>query len=933
MLKALIDSKSKQYSNFIANTKKVPDGKSVIVRKNQGLFEHSLAVGCLAYAYAKNAKLSEDEAKEALKAGFLHDAGKILYLNSYFHTIVDKKPAKSYGLDDKNGDFVAEEQAAHAEVSWYAAVIYETIMGIRKKKDIGQLALRAIFYHHAVTMYKSPPGKGSKKHRGSRMSESSRCIQKRIGREGDEAVCQLIIPFIDSMTRIYCMLTKTNPKCQHGSPLLETEELDGTAEIPDFLAEEVPTFFIQSKYQNEEPDVEAFIATNSRNHLVRSCLVAADRHISSIEDDSALNSIIENISKCTEISEIPEAFATADLFSPASNDCSELSNFDDFCGRQITKSIGTRFEGITAYQTSLPKKCEGDTTTFLALSAGVGKTRLALNYAALSLSQKESRQIFWVVPRNAIAFALGKQIPAELESILGRDHSISVEVFLTGERQDGLGANLQKGHEIPPLGADIVVTNIDTILKVYHYHNVANKMLDFCQATMVFDEPHEFVSDNPMFFGFLTLMNARHSICQSRTIMLSATPLPFHRFWEDGKTSPTRIVTHKEVPHWNKKPIKLVYSQASELFSANESGFTVFGTVNNAIRHHCAEGTSLLLHGRFHDRDKKALIERALEVYGKNSTLPKEGISAALIVQAALDISAKKTIESLISPMKTIQTLGRTNRFGEHEYGELVCADLINSGEDASIYSQTAEKKIQEIIFDPELGAKWADKVKNFAEDNSETTIDELKDLYDSFFLENDIHVEEWLRRLAVRSLALCDNLPPLKKYRKTTRDRNGIRYASAGNMRQPTGSWYATAWVYKLPDSKTRTPTNLGRLLVGEDLMSLSEIELKQASRNLSGVYKGGPFKVLDRLNKEMRGVFHYQPSESDFLDWKKNSRSPLQPIPLLGNLKIQINDSDNIEGKKYLLNAEEGPGLGLVENKLLLELDILTPRERNGN
>jgi CRISPR-associated endonuclease/helicase Cas3 len=618
---------------------------------------------------------------------------------------------------------------------------------------------------------------------------------------------------------------------------------------------------------DRESEVLQNIKNNARLHVMRSALVSADRRVSGL--------------KCRDLHEAFEAIACKGSLDQMIESLPEWvlkANFE----RGIVPDWGKwsepeRLSERSRQQLLIAEEAGEAHTAEYDGPPGIGKTRIALMYALRTWeAEGKRRRVYWVLPRNDPAIALGSQIPRELNELLGDNHGISVEVFVGNERQAGLGCNLGESAA-SHAKSDIVITNIDFLVNGLITHGSADRIKDYASAICVFDEAHEFVSKNPLFFSFMVIMYARHRIARSRSFILTATPLPFHELWDEVGNR-TKLIPFDRIPHvHNKETMVRVEAGISKLRNAAK-GFVIFNSVSETIRCHLSKRTQFALHHKLTSGDKRAIISYMLSRYSEKncSDASDDLVSAALIIQASFNIASPRVCESLLSFIKTMQTFGRCNRFGSFEESEFVLVDAA-FGEDSS----KSERAVISKVHSESLALAWRDALKDHVGTGREMSYMDLRRVYQSFVDSKKNEILQWIWSCLLASQKQLDQLPPLKAKSKAGMD--GVGYASSGTMRGPSGSYYVSAARYFVADGKLKLDEK-NPMLALDQLFQLDGVKAKPIAKALFSE-SDNTINIANMLNRVKASGFNYslnkkimqKNGEKVLLRMAKTTESPL--------------------------------------------------------
>jgi len=381
-------------------------------------------------------------------------------------------------------------------------------------------------------------------------------------------------------------------------------------------------------------------------------------------------------------------------------------------------------------------------TTIIKAPAGFGKTLLGLLWM---ISQK--KKILWVCPRNVVAISVFKTITQELKAFGA--NNVSVEVYVTGEVS--MSTHNSNGFE-----SDIIITNIDNFLAPSVDNRHGNRICDILNFPVVFDEWHEFVSDTAMFSCFINIMRVRHRLTGSKTILLSATPIPINGFWDTIK-SQTLILPNKDshYPAPHKIPYKL--NIVDDLSAPdNSSTLIIYNSIQNVQLN--KTNSSNIIHSGYVDSDRNIKLNEIYQLYGKQSkrTNNKPNLYSGPLIRASLDISFQHLYESIVSPQYTLQAIGRCNRFGD--YNDQCTINLSNQFD-------LGENNLKDILYSRNFTGTWFDFIKQYH--GHDVTLDELYVLYNKFENTNQNTLIGYYKSKHHNSLTNLSKIHPIKYYNK----------------------------------------------------------------------------------------------------------------------------------------------------------------------
>lgn len=501
---------------------------------------------------------------------------------------------------------------------------------------------------------------------------------------------------------------------------------------------------------------------NVKMSIIRTCIISADRIVSNLDDiDSKLVITKDNISDTID------TILNARVNKNTDIDINTIINNYD-------KSLDTtRFNR----QINIIKDC-GQSTVIKA-PAGFGKTIVGLLWAA-----QNNRKTLWVCPRNVVTHSVYYSILHELKKL--NLTNVSVELYLTGELKE-------KNHNNDgEFNSDIIVTNIDNFLSPSIKDNIADRLFITHSANIVFDEYHEFVSSDAYFSCFINLMRARHRNTESRTLLLSATPINITYFWNTQGRQTTVLPnadTHYPAMHDKKYKIKIQNHLSNKL---DKSEIIIFNSIFESQLMKRYSLNTMLYHSEFVEEVKNEKFGKLLNDFGENNTtFDNYNVIGTLIAQASLNVSFQNLYESIISPESTLQRIGRCDRFGKYPTPSTITIGKVADSDGNRTYSRS-ETSVIELLYDAKLTDKWFNEMKKY--DNKELTLNELYVIYNSFNAINNTEIKKYINTRYRASLMLLSEVYPYKFSGKKNTDiitAGSNKLRSSGNELFYLARWY----------------------------------------------------------------------------------------------------------------------------------------------
>lgn len=428
-----------------------------------------------------------------------------------------------------------------------------------------------------------------------------------------------------------------------------------------------------------------------------------------------------------------------------------------------------------ASQNDVLEKINSHDNCIVSASAGFGKTLVGLRWIL-----QNKKKTLWVVPRNVIAQGTYGQICTELKK-MGYSNKVSVDMLIGGEwLPDNSNINSDK------INSDIIVTNIDNFLSMMIKNKMADNLLKEIGGNIIFDEYHEFLGKEGLFAGFIEMVYTRCKMTNSKTLLLSATPLHFE------KTYFKNIIHFTEaMPYNGKMKVKIEYhnlKSVRELFVKSKDSFVICNTVKQsqtAFKELSKNSDDdILIHSRFPRNRRNELENKIYEFHGKNSDVKcRNNVFGTSIIGVGLDISAKHIYDFVITPENTIQRgCGRGGRFNESEYKNEIEYHV------CELSKKTDFKRIIESQTSEELSDKWLQILKKY--DGQSITKDELYELYNTYYKKNERYIKSLWDDFLVES---AKKLMKLRPYKVISSETTKGKLSQGNGYRGTNDSIYVT--------------------------------------------------------------------------------------------------------------------------------------------
>lgn len=380
-----------------------------------------------------------------------------------------------------------------------------------------------------------------------------------------------------------------------------------------------------------------------------------------LKDDEGIDSrnIIQNKLRYYE-ENLDFSETKQDIFNIVSNiirfsDCLNLFNktVEEICNRKfsisesdIVKPIG--YDNRFDKQLEFAKKMSKSNNYCFESQTGFGKTMLGLLYSLLANNSKT----YWICPRNSIAEGVYHTLTKEV-SALNLSDKISVGLLLTNQYKYG------------DSNCDIIITNIDNFLRPLLQNDSIERSYSLFHSTCIFDEFHEYVMSEPIMALFDIMIRARNRV-NTKTLFISATPI--YDFFKGLKNIEVEEYFDEKIANRRYKvefidEIKDIDKNVKKDGSLITTTSTKFS--QDLVSERIADKT---FHSRFLASDRERLFRELEEEFGKKSskTERKSVVSATNIITTGIDISFKNIMICSPIPDRTVQSIGRCNRWDEN---------------------------------------------------------------------------------------------------------------------------------------------------------------------------------------------------------------------------------------------------------------------------
>ena len=421
-----------------------------------------------------------------------------------------------------------------------------------------------------------------------------------------------------------------------------------------------------------------------------------------------------------------------------------------------------KFDGSDRYEKQKEIVSLTTNTSLIKAPAGFGKTLVGLLWGLES-----DNKLLWVTPRNMVANSTYLSVIEELKNLY-LDSEVSVQLVLGGEIKE----TNDPTKEI--YKSDIIITNIDNFLAPTFKNDKMDNSSLMMGCSVIFDEYHELVSSDALMSLFVNIMRVRHRLTTSKTLLLSATQINCEALWDTLKNK-TKVLPNKEEhykPIHDKKYLIRVINGTQNDIKENTNTLVIKNLISSAQEEKKFRNYKLLLHNEFIEDKKQENFKLLVEGYNKNSLInnKKENVIGTHMLQASLDISFNNLYEEVLSPMSTLQRIGRCDRFGNCEGESIITINKV---------SNRGQTTIKNILFSRNLSDAWFDYISKL--NNKKLNLSEIYLEYNKFIINFEKEFKSFIKNRYDESLKLLNKIYPIKYYNNK---KSEIKTAGSNKLR-----------------------------------------------------------------------------------------------------------------------------------------------------
>lgn len=871
--------------------------------KEQSLINHSVAVGLLSKHLFKKC-IDEDSYNIFLEkinfnnirkysyqkimnsimiAGLFHDVGKI---DENFQKYINEKVSERDF--EQEFDFQIEmtkknkidifEYPLHNELSF---ALISSLINLPEFSEISKnidekMVNSVIYFHHA------------KLQRDKKIDfSSSTKILKATNFDFDDFFAKSKLFIRDSLNKLNC------------SNLKLSDDFDDL-QVEDVIDKNIST----PMFQSDEIDDENKLFKNAMLHLARSIVISADRLISK-ESAEFISQIVED--------EDYDCFS----FEEENNILNDVENMLDMFNVKFGESERSNVQSNVAKELAELKD-----VAVLKGPAGVGKTKIMLEWLK---NINNNKRTFIIVPKTSIAISLYNEIrkeyllSSEVEIVIGdlKETSVNKGNYLTPE------------HDV--FSGDIVITTIDQILNMMMGHSNIDVFLEVLNSNLIFDEFHEFLYIPAISVLFIEMIYLKNILSNKKCLLVSATPNYF--FLRKLFVAKKNI---KKIKSFNETKYKInlidfddstsINELSNEMFARKKLGeICIFNTATKAQSSamKCIdsdEQKTLVFHSKFNVAEKREIFSKIMKEFGKKGMARNNVLRVGPILQASVDISTKHMHTEISNIDNIFQRLGRVVRWGESEdglgeYSIYIPRDLKIAG---SVRSSLVHVK------SVNAAENFALFIKSKININERYTLNELYELYDEFFFEenkeeaNKAYQKDFEEMLKTSKMIFQQNFEPIKVLTKKAKKKE--KSLPKKSLRNKSLYCFVLDYVINNDESiDINEPNN-----IQDNIMSMSQADFYSAENFNKYLEESrdqiasnqGKYKSLEKINENIKSLSYLARKNLGKLpaNWfEKLARNESMPLVLSFKEKTKKIDFE----EQYFNVIYKGVSLGLLQQK----------------
>jgi CRISPR-associated endonuclease/helicase Cas3 len=810
--------------------------------KKQSLDQHLFAVGVVAKELMKTFCTDENLQKAALSAGFWHDIGKLeVHFQNWINKELEKKnlitELPENGVHIEKGRFSWEKYPTHNEVS---TLIYELLADDSSLGKIEKKAVKhTIYWHHA-----KPIRKDDIFYIHSRVKPSLNQVLEKLK---DNDLKKLLIQSKEVMESVGNLMGRYFDKNQIKTKSVSDyeDEIDGV-KLPEYK-----TYETSGKLESYKRNIKK----NAKENLIRITVITADRMVSSLSCED-LQNYIDNRKL--------ESFAKDSLTQEQ-----ELNQHIKVCleGFEVKYPNSDR----NKQQTQAAEELANEEIDIAVLKgpAGCGKTKIALEWAL----KTSAKQIIWVCPRVAICQSLFNDLSSK-EYLPNATIEIHTGEFkYTNKNPDP--------SENEYFSGDIVLTTIDQIISGITTHRNISNLARFMNATVVFDEFHEYIPMNGFNILFAELIECKKLQQNDETLpsalLVSATP-NYYFVKEFLDIAPEDIVG---IESFNEKFYEIEFIDYDEIAKdetnalyqkVDKNTFVISNTAITAQKSFInsqADENSILTHSKFTLKDRESIFSSVFDSFSENGTHKFDVLRSGPVIQAALNISCQNMISEMDIAENILQRLGRLNRFAEYDMATLKIAitEGIKNGKQKGKAAKFLGRSHQ-----LQSTKVWYGFLSNKLENSKNITIDDLYTWYQAFYEDEtclNMIEQDFIASLKKSVGVIHENIFEPKRIKLSKNSTIKLKkHSLRGNSR------FVQMAIYEVSKGES-----LDEYLTESMTLGVNEIKNENDGEDDSALeFMAKKHHNIKKENNKMYGVTKKTPNKKEL--YLKNSRDPEMPI-----------------------------------------------------
>lgn len=404
-----------------------------------------------------------------------------------------------------------------------------------------------------------------------------------------------------------------------------------------------------------------------------------------------------------------------------------------------------------------------DKTFIVNAPTGFGKTSIALQWAV-----NNPRKTLVVGPMNNITNSIYRNLNSEIKD---SKSNLTNSLVLANEVNSFYNTSVKPEM----VGTDITTINIDSFLTGSFKYEGVWLLLNLLHSDVIFDEYHMLFTESRIPAIFVRIMRARLWYTKAKTMFLSATPIDMSFYIDQDINIPIYPGKNKNYDQIHDIPYEVSFKDSIDTSFVPEDTMIIYNAISDVQEHALDAKFDMVSHSAFLDDDKQDGLTSIYLDYGKDNDplKPKKGVLGTSVLRTSLNVSFNEITERLQSPIATLQTIGRCNRFKERTNPKFNIAKFYTKPNQSTV----------ETMYDEDLSDLWYKALYKAFNDKKIMTLQELYDEYHKFNEKYSLELDDYYFSILMNSEKGIERIFPKMPY-SGEKIENGIIVAGSNVLR-----------------------------------------------------------------------------------------------------------------------------------------------------